>query len=303
LSRSEPKNPLRRRWSKISKTIQAALIGAAAAIVASVIAAIIPVITTSPGSPPSLNPANTTPSPNPANTTPSFNSRVIPPTRNQGVSVAVSNKAYRVIFPIVNSQAVDEQLERVTLFISFHGPPCAEIPPILLYKIQGSVEVNSSGRIRKGVISIKSGLASGFTVPAAGVLNFGCSIDQLQLEFLPPGATLGRLHTTPVVIDVPRKLNVTRIVLPQSMRQELHFRAPMPSIGNPNEVNYIAFHIITLTGDGKRLSSCFLLTGSQTSLRPGVQNCDSTVEGFHVFWREIFSAKHQFSSPRFKKLD
>jgi hypothetical protein len=306
---------LSRKWSKLGKTIQAAIIGAVATIVAAIIALIPTLLAgSSGGSPPSgqhdtgsppsgQHDTGSPPSGQHDTSSPPSGQHDTSPMQSPGMSVAVSDQSYRVIFPITNSQNIDQQLEKVTLFVSFHGPACAEIPELLLYKIQSTVTVDSSGKIKEGTVSAESGLASGFNVPAAGELNFGCSIDQLQLSFLPAGAMLTRLSTTPVVIDIPRQLNVTYLTLPLPLKQALHYRAPLPSIGNPSEVDYIAFHIIAWTNSGNKLSSCFLLTGSQTSLGPGIRNCDSTIEGVHVFWREIFDPKHQWEAPPFKKMD
>src|SRR5690242_2403093 len=190
---SKKTSTLRRKWSNQGKTIQAAIIGATATIAAAAIAVIPTLLAgSSGGSPPSGR-------------------HETPPMQSPGMTEAVSDRSYRVIFPIANPENGDQQLNKVTLFVSFHGPACAEIPPLLLYKIQSTVTVDSSGKVEKGAVSAESGLASGFEVPAAGELNFGCSIDQLQLSFLPAGATLARLSTTPVIIDIPRQLNVTYI--------------------------------------------------------------------------------------------
>jgi hypothetical protein len=135
-------------------------------------------------------------------------------------------------------------------------------------------------------------------VPVMGKLNFGCGLDQLQLSFHPVGAALERRATTPLAIDIPRKFNETRIVIPQN--KPVRGVAPLPDIDHLQGVDYIAFHVIVRTSGRQRLSSCFLFTGSLTSVGviPGIHDCDSQVEGIHVFWRETFNPRHPYQLAR-----
>src|ERR1039458_3306277 len=97
--------------------------------------------------------------------------------------------------------------------MSFPGPACAEVP-VILYRIQNLIAVNNPGGVAQGSVSAKSGITPGFGVPSTGKLNFGCGLDQLHLSFVPPGLILVGLSTTPVVIDIPRRLRVTYQFLP-----------------------------------------------------------------------------------------
>ncbi|WP_328843156.1 hypothetical protein [Streptomyces sp. NBC_00258] len=204
---------------------------------------------------------------------------------NLGFTVAVSDKSYRAILPLRNPQKKEQFIDEVELIVTFGGPACAEIPQILVYDIQSAITVDPSGKIKQGSVSAESGLAKGFTTPASGELNWGCGIDQLQLRFRPPGAILAQQSTTPIQIDVPRKLTVTKMINgTDGFDMET---AELPSISSPYS-SYVAFHAISTTKSGDRTSSCFLLAASDHKPGTGPQGCDTKIGQTPVFWRQKY---------------
>lgn len=204
---------------------------------------------------------------------------------NLGFTVAISDKSYRAILPLRNPRSKEQLLDEVELIVTFHGPPCAEIPYLLVYKIQAPITVDPSGQIKQGSVSADSGLAQGFTTPASGQLNWGCGMDQLQLRFRPPGAVLARQSTTSILIDIPRKLHVTKMI--NGIAGLEISNAELPSMSDPH-AGYVAFHAISITSFGDRISSCFLLAVSDHQPGTGPQDCDTKIEGSPVFWRQKY---------------
>ncbi|WP_261720711.1 trypsin-like peptidase domain-containing protein [Streptomyces sp. FZ201] len=204
---------------------------------------------------------------------------------NLGFTVASSGKSYRAILSLQNSQSKDQMLDEVELIVTLQGPACAEVPYILVYSIQAPITVDPSGKIKRGSVSADSGLAQGFTAPASGQLNWGCGMDQLQLQFRPSGAILARKATTSILIDIPRKLRVTKMI--NGVDGFEASSAELPSMSDPY-TDYIAFHAVSTISSGERISSCFLLAASDHKPGTGPQRCDAKIGETPVFWRQKY---------------
>lgn len=204
---------------------------------------------------------------------------------NLGFTVAASSKSYRAILPLQNSHSEDRLLDEVEIIVTWLGPPCAEVPYILVYGIQAPITVDPSGKIKQGSVTAESGLAKGFITPASGELNWGCGFDQLQLRFRPSGAILMRKSTTSIVIDIPRKLGVTKMINgPDGFDTS---NAELPSMSDAY-AGYIAFHAISTVDSGEKISSCFLLAASDHEPGTGPQGCDTKIDDTPVFWRQKY---------------
>lgn len=221
--------------------------------------------------------------------------------QDRTISAAISGKFYRIIYPIVNNSSGERQIESVTILVSFWGQPCAESPLVQLFQLKDSVKVNSDKKIVAGGVSVESGeAAKGLSVPVSGLINDGCTLNQLQLTFRPPGAELPRNSTTLLEVDIPKHLNVTYQSASYSQTVGL------PNVVNPYAGNFIAFHVIASISGGRRLGSCFMLTGSRPSpgAAPGTHNCNASIGGTHVFWLEVFQNKSSENPGMFfKKID
>jgi hypothetical protein len=264
--RSQGPGRLRRWWAKLSRAQQAAfitaiiaaMIASTGAVISSVISAVTPVLVgSSNGSPAGARPKT---------------SQV----QGLGMSAAVHGRFYKVIFPVDNLQPREQQIQRISLIISFPGPACAEVP-VVLYRIQSPITVGRPAGIAQGSVSAESGVAPGSEVPSIGKLNYGCGLDQLHLSFPTPGLILDSRATTPVVIDVPMRLQVTYQFLPS--RKAVREHVPLPDL---NSVDYLAFRVTSITDTGIRLDSCYVLS-TGLYVRQGPRKCDSLVEKTAVF--------------------
>ncbi|MFF7249840.1 serine protease [Embleya sp. NPDC008237] len=204
---------------------------------------------------------------------------------NLGFTAAISDKSYRVILPLHNPQNKEQRLDKVELIVTYNGPACAEVPFILVYGVQEPVTVDSSGKIKQASVSVDSGLARGFTTPASGEINRGCGPNQLQFRFQPPGAILARQSTTPILVDIPRKLTVTGMINGIDGYEKSSTELPAP---NDPFFDYVAFHAISITDSGDRVSSCFLLAASDHQPGTGPQDCDTKIGSTPVFWRQKY---------------
>ncbi len=197
------------------------------------------------------------------------------------MSAAVSNESYRLVFPVNNGLANEQSVERLQVIISFYGPPCAELPPVVIYEVGDVVVAEPSGAITQGAVSAENGPAAGFKVPVSGLINYGCGWNQVQLSFAPPGAILSRLATTPIAIDIPREIGVTYRRMPD--RGPAEKRLAMPTLEELSEEQIVAFRVIAKVGDADTIESCFLIARSAAS---GPQDCDYKLRGNAVFWRQ-----------------
>jgi len=251
---------LRRRWAALTQnqrlTFIGVIISAAAVISGSLITAIIPMLARSSGG---------------------VTGRKMPSVRTLGITAATYGRSYRIVFPVDNLEPDEQQLEQISLIMTFPGPACAEVP-VVLYKVQNSIIVKRPGGYAQGSVSGSSRIGPGLQVPAIGKLNYGCGLDQLHLTFSPPGLILDGLSTTPVEIDIPMRLEVTHQFLPsqEAMRQQV----TVPGI---NSVDYMAFRVSSSTNSGTRLDSCFVLSADPSFGTQGPRSCNSLVEGSHAF--------------------
>lgn len=215
---------------------------------------------------------------------PDSSSRSPSPSATQAVrmSAAVSNESYRLVFPVNNVLASEQSVERLHVIISFHGPPCAELPPAVIYEVGDVVVAEPSGTITQGAVSAENGPAAGFRVPVSGLINYGCGWNQVQLSFAPPAAILNRLTTTPIAVDIPREVGVSYRRMPDGGPVEK--RLAMPTLEELSEEQLVAFRVIAEVGDANTIESCFLIARSTAS---GPQDCDYKLDGHPVFWRQI----------------
>lgn len=206
------------------------------------------------------------------------------PTSTQavGLSAAVSPDQYRLIFPVNNVLASEQSVEKLHVIVSFDGPPCAELPPAVIYEVSDVVVAEPSGTITQGAVSAESGPAEGFRVPVSGLINYGCGLNQVQLSFAPPGAILDRLTTTPVVIDIPREVGVSYRRMPDS--GPVDERLAMPTLEELRDEQVVAVRVIADIGGVNTIESCYLIARSAAS---GAQDCDYEHNGHPIFWRQI----------------
>ncbi|MEV3923503.1 trypsin-like peptidase domain-containing protein [Actinomadura coerulea] len=218
-------------------------------------------------------------------------------TKNLGLTAAVSDKSYRAILPLVNPQTEEQSLDEVVLLVTFSGPACAEVPSVLVYEIQTPIAVDSSGQIKQGAVSAESGQAQGYETPASGQINWGCGIDQLVLRFHPSGALLARQSTTSVIVDIPRRLNVTKMINGVAGHEISYAELPrmeQPPEGGYVTTDYVAFHAIAVTSAGSRINSCFLLAKSDYRPGSGARDCDAKIDGIPLFWMQKFGPHREF---------
>jgi hypothetical protein len=268
LSRLSGRRQARRWWSKLSQGQRVALVGAVIAAIAAVVgpvaAAVIPILA------------------GPADNSRDLTHQNIPSTQTQGISAAVSGQFYRIFFPVDNTLSRDQQLKQISLLMAFPGPACAEVP-IELYRIENMIFMNRSSKAVQGSVSAESAPASGFKVPSMGRLNFGCGLDQLHLIFLPPASLLRSQSTTPVVIEIPRRLSVVYQYLPS--KKPLHMQVVLPSINDTgmDGIDYMAFRITATVSSGSKLDSCFVLSRKLSISAQGPRKCNSKVNGVAAF--------------------
>lgn len=197
-----------------------------------------------------------------------------------GMSVGISSRAYRLILPIQNPQSQDETVSSLTVWASFWAPPCAEGPFGLVYQVESSVNVDSKSGAR-GSVSASSGPAAGFASAFTGLLSYGCGWNQLQFSFVPPGATLVHLSTTPLAIDLPRELKVTQSNDSNFASSEV----VLPTVDDPDNpvVTFIAFRILAETPRSGTINSCYLLAGVRSTDKTGLKDCRAQIDGRNVF--------------------
>ena len=258
----------RRWWSKLSQGQRVALVGALIAAIAAVVgpvaAAVIPILAGSSDKSRDVTRQN------------------IPSTQTQGISAAASGQFYRIFLPVDNTLSRDQQLKQVSLLMTFPGPACAEVP-IELYRIENTIFMNRSSGAVQGSVSAESAPASGFKVPSMGKLNFGCGLDQLHLVFLPPVSLLRSQSTTPVVIEIPRRLSVVYQFLPS--KKPLHTQVVLPDVNatGMDGTEYMAFRITAIVSSGSKLDSCFVLSRELPISAQGARKCNSKVSGAAAF--------------------
>jgi hypothetical protein len=206
-----------------------------------------------------------------------------------GMSVAATNTTYRLVVPIQNPTPLDDVVSSLSVLTSFPAPPCAEVPYGLVYKIASKVKIDAKKR-SQGSVSAASGPASGFAVPFTGLLGYGCSWDQLQFSFVPPAATLTHSSTTTIVVDLPRKLQITKANDPSFLADDV----TLPNINDETKTQFLAFSITLTTPKGHTIHSCYLLADSTSTTKTGLQNCGLKING-----RDVFSSdKLDVNKPR-----
>lgn len=206
-----------------------------------------------------------------------------------GMSVAATNTTYRLVVPIQNPTPLDDVVSSMSVLTSFPAPPCAEVPYGLVYKIASKVKIDAKKR-SQGSVSAESGPASGFAVPFTGLLGYGCSWDQLQFSFVPPAATLTHSSTTTIVVDIPRKLQITKANDPSFLADDVR----LPNVNDETKTQFLAFSIILTTLKGHTIRSCYLLADSTSAAKTGLQNCGLKINGRDVF----LSDKLDVNKPR-----
>ena len=123
-----------------------------------------------------------------------------------------------------------------------------------------------------------------------------CSSQATHTSGTPTGPRNGKVYRLRPLIRSKLRILDRRRRTRRYRRRKLHFSGAIQvhASGDPRRTRWRGKSISVGRGNvltKLKLSSCFLLTASQTSFEPGIRNCDSTVEGFHVFWREIFDPK------------
>jgi hypothetical protein len=202
-----------------------------------------------------------------------------------GLSVASAQEYYRAIVYLGNPTATERLINKLHLLVSSPSGACAELAPVILYEVHDEISIDASGAVETGTISAESGPMSGLRTSATGLLNKGCAGEQLQLEFAPSGGILERQRTTPIAIDIPKRIKVTARKIPDdgpvAMMQDI------PKIIDPANVPPVAFRVTAEIDGIPNIDSCFLLSDSAPS---GKLDCDYVDHGRHVFWRQIYSA-------------
>jgi hypothetical protein len=119
---------------------------------------------------------------------------------------------------------------------------------------------------------------------------YNCSWDQLQFSFVPPAATLTHSSTTTIVVDLPRKLQITKANDPSFLADDV----TLPNINNETKTQFLAFSITLTTLKGHTIHSCYLLADSTSTTKTGLQNCGLKING-----RDVFSSdKLDVNKPR-----
>ena len=235
-----------------------------------------------PGSSPSaLSPpssSSTAPVQSPSSATPAQSPSSVTPAQSNGISVAADKQFYRIFFPVRNASSSDQQLDQISVIMTYPtNIGCAEIQ-FYAYRLTNTIVVKKAGGIAQGAVTVESGHASGFAVPATGQWSGGCGPTQLYFEFPPPALTLNRLSTTMVAIDVPRRLNVISEIYPNKIG--LQKRITFPKIGG---TDFMAFHVRGSTSGGTKIDSCFVLRGALAAAPQGTVKCDATILGIDPF--------------------
>lgn len=199
-------------------------------------------------------------------------------TATPGMSVAATTTTFRLVVPVQNLTPLDDVVSSLSVLTSFPAPPCAEVPYGLVYKVASSVKIDAKKRTQ-GSVSAASGLASGFAVPFTGLLSYGCSWNQLQFSFVPPAATLTHSSTTALVVDLPRKLQITKSNDPHFLVDDV----TLPNINDNTKTQFLAFSMTLTTPKGLTIHSCYLLADSTSRTKTGLQNCGLKIDGHGVF--------------------
>lgn len=212
---------------------------------------------------------------------------------NVGLSVASSEEYYRAILYLSNSTTTEKLINKLHLLVSFPSGACAELPPVVLYEVDDEISIDASGAVKTGTISAESGPMSGLRTSATGLLNTGCAGEQLQLEFAPPGGILERQRTTPIAIDVPKRIKVTARKIPDD--GPVAMTLDIPEIIDSTDVPPLAFRVTAEINGLPNVDSCFLLSDSAPS---GKLDCDYVDHGRHIFWRQIYISAGEVREER-----
>ena len=211
-----------------------------------------------------------------------------------GLSVASSEKHYRAILYLNNSTDNEKLIDRIHLLVGFPSGACAELPPVVLYKVQDEIGIDASGTVEAGTVSAESGPMSGLQTPATGTLNTGCLGEQLQLTFSPPGGILERNQTTPIAIDIPKNIKVTERKIPDEgpVSETRGIPEVIPGVAHTPP---LAFRVIAEIKSMPNIDSCFLLSDSPPS---GKLDCDYVEQRRHIFWRQIYVSATEVREER-----
>jgi hypothetical protein len=192
--------------------------------------------------------------------------------QSSGISATAGKQYYQIVLPVDNSFSTSQQFSRISIIISFPGPACAEVPPVLLYRVASMLTVDRPNGPAHGSVTQIAGHASGGEVTSSGKLNFGCGGDQLHLTFPAPASILQGLSTTSIVIKVPRRLTVTYEYRPNKAR--LNERVTLPSI---DDAGFMAFRVTAFTTSGAKIDSCYAFGQDLTPAQQGSWNCGSKI--------------------------
>jgi hypothetical protein len=125
----------------------------------------------------------------------------------EGVTVAESADYYRAIFPIYNPLSYDQAARQMTLTVDVNKICNASSTPYQ-YSLKNQLVGSTKNHVARGTITPKTGVASGFSVLAAGTWYQDCNSSDLSLTFAPPGLVVQKSTTTLITVDIPKLISV-----------------------------------------------------------------------------------------------
>lgn len=198
-----------------------------------------------------------------------------PSAQNLIMHVATSASAYHIFLPVYNAQPSDQQLNLISLTITYPtGIACAE-SPYYIYRLHNTIIVDEKTDLAQSNVTAESGIEKGLRVVSTGKWSGGCGPDQLTVNFTPPALILQKLTTTTVAVEIPRRLNIISEVYPSN--RVLHKQVIVPNV-NDLHYDYVAFRVTATTNNGVRLDSCLVLRGGQLPREQSPMQCSSLLK-------------------------
>ena len=124
----------------------------------------------------------------------------------EGITVAESADYYRAVFPIYNPLSYDQVAGQMTLTVDVNELCNASSTPYE-YSLKNQLAGSTKNHVARGTITPKNGVASGFSVLAAGTWYQDCNSSDLSLTFAPPGLVVQKSTTTLITVDIPKQIS------------------------------------------------------------------------------------------------
>jgi hypothetical protein len=193
---------------------------------------------------------------------------------------AQSAKYVRILLPVSNNIARDQELNQISLTIDWTGNILCYGPPTFSFRLSSNLYVDEkTGSVSGGSVVAESGTAAGFSVPVTGNAQGFCNNGELILDFIPPALVLEKSSTTVISIDVPKRIEISYVTHSptgvgrfDTERGQLKLDMAtllMPSVGDLEDVT---IELSAITDSGTTITACREVQGTQPA-RDQVPGC------------------------------